>query len=212
MTDTKVIGLTGPYCAGKNYVSLILEQLSFPVLDVDKLGHEIIEKEKDRLVMRFGEDILSPEGLVDRKRLGNKVFGRPKELTALEEIIHPGVNRETLEWINERKEKMCFINAALLHRSSAFEVLDAIILVEAPIFVRMLRARNRDHLPWISIIKRFWSQRKFSSQLSVKKTDIYKVSNSSGCANSGHFESRKLSSRNKLEKRINEIIGGVRKA
>ena len=194
MTGKKIIGLTGSYCAGKNHVAQLLEQRFFPVLDLDKLGHQIIEKEKNRLVLRFGEDILENGGFVDRKRLGYKVFGNPKELAALEEIIHPGVNRETLEWINSREEKLCFINAALLHRSVVFEALESVILVEAPLPVRLFRARKRDRLPWISLFKRFWSQRKFNSQLFRKKTDIYRVSNPSGCTNS------------ELEKRIDEIL------
>jgi dephospho-CoA kinase len=87
----------------------LLEQRFFPVLDVDKLGHEVIETEKERILRRFGEDIISPQGFIDRKKLGQKVFGKPQELAALEEIIHPEVNRKTLEWINARKEKACFI-------------------------------------------------------------------------------------------------------
>ncbi|MCL2374428.1 MAG: dephospho-CoA kinase, partial [Treponema sp.] len=51
----KLIGLTGAYCAGKNRVALLLEQRGFAVLDVDKLGHEVIETEKTRLVSHFGD-------------------------------------------------------------------------------------------------------------------------------------------------------------
>jgi dephospho-CoA kinase len=206
MNGKKIIGLTGSYCAGKNHVAILLEQRFFPVLDLDKLGHEVIETKRESLITRFGGDILGAGGLIDRKKLGQKVFGRPKELAALEEIIHPEVNRKTLEWIDAREEKVCFINAALLHRSSAFELLDAVILVEAPFFVRLLRARKRDRLPWISLIKRFWSQRKFRYQLFRKKTDIYNVGNPSGCANSGFFGLTRLFRRNKLEKRIDEIL------
>ena len=179
--DKRVIGLTGVYCAGKNHVAQILEKRGFPVLDVDKLGHQIIEAEKEKLLSRFGNDILGEGGLVDRKRLGAKVFGRPAELAALEEIIHPGVNLETLTWIDRQKEKICVINAALLHRSSAFEILDAVIIVEAPFFDRLLRARKRDRLPWLDLLKRFRSQIKFDSQYFREKTDIYRVSNPSGC-------------------------------
>ena len=204
-----IIGLSGNYCAGKNYIADLLKERSFPVLDVDKLGHEVIKTEKEGLVKRFGEDILGPDGLIDRKRLGAKVFGKPKELAALEEIIHPAVNRETLSWINNQKVKVCFINAALLHRSSAYELLDAIILVEAPFPVRLCRAKRRDHLPLVLILKRFWSQRKFYSQLLKKKTDIYRVSNPSGCVNSGLFTGRETSLRNKLEKRLDEILSLV---
>ena len=195
----KLIGLTGSYCAGKNHVAVFLKQRGLPVLDVDKLGHQVIELEKERLEARFGWDILDDEGRVDRRRLGAKVFGNGSELAALEEIVHPGVNRITLEWI-QRQEKACVINAALLHRTSAFEALDAIMIVEAGFLVRLLRARKRDHLPWTVLLKRFQSQRTFSSQYSMGKADIYRVENSGFSG----FKSRSL--RNKLENRINEIL------
>ena len=203
MKGKTIIGLTGPYCAGKNHIALLLEQRALPVLDLDKLGHEVIEIQKKHLITRFGEDILGPEGLVNRKKLGEKVFGKPKELRALEEIIHPEVNRKTLEWINAREEKACCINAALLHRSVAFDSLDAVILVKAPLFIRLLRAKKRDLLPWMSLIKRFWSQKEFKYQLLAKKTDIYSVNNRtiSGC-----FGVSKLCRRDNPEKRIDEIL------
>jgi len=204
--NKKIIGLTGNYCAGKNHVAGILERRSIPVLDVDKLGHQAIETEKERLLERFGNDILSQDGSmsvsvsIDRKRLGDKVFGRPEELQALEEIIHPVANRETLAWINARMEPACVINAALLHRSSAFEMLDAVIIVEAPFFVRLLRAKKRDRLPWTALLKRFKSQKKFKAQLFKKIADIYKVENSA-C-----FSFNKDSAEKKLNKRVNEIL------
>ena len=200
LNNKRIIGLTGTYCAGKNHVAILLEQRLLPVLDLDKLGHGIIEAEKERLLARFGSDILAPGGLVDRKLLGDKVFGKPGELAALEDIIHPGVNRETLVWINSRKEQICVINAALLHRSVVFSALDAVIIVEAPFIVRLLRARKRDRLPWTSLLNRFRSQRGFTSQYFIENTDIYKVENP------GFFGFRERSHRDKLEKRIDEVL------
>ena len=196
MNEKKVIGLTGTYCAGKNHVASFFEKQGIPVLDVDKLGHQVIEAEKERLVIRFGSDILNPGGFVDRKRLGARVFGKPEELAALEEIIHPAANRETLSWIGGRKEKTCVINAALLHRSHAFAIMDAVIIVEAPFLIRLLRARRRDRLSWPNLLRRFRSQNTFSSQYYKGKTDIYRVENS------GFFGFV----RNKPEKRIDEIF------
>jgi dephospho-CoA kinase len=200
MMNKKLIGLTGAYCAGKNFAAQLLEKRFLPVLDLDKLGHKVIEIEKERLTLRFGDNILDPYGEVDRKLLGVKVFGKPKELAALEEIVHPAVNRETLAWINGRQEQTCVINAALLHRSSVFGDLDALIIVEAPIFIRFLRAKKRDHLPWLALIRRFGSQKDFSSQYLREKTDIYRVENS------GFFSFGKHFSKMKLEKRIDEIL------
>ena len=202
MNKKKVIGLTGNYCAGKNHVASILEENHIPVLDVDKLGHHAIETEKERLIKRFGDDILAQDGSgsIDRKRLGNKVFGRQKELEALEEIIHPVANSETLAWIDSQKEDACVINAALLHRSSAFEMLDAVIIVEAPFFIRLLRARKRDRLPWAALLKRFKSQRKFNSQFFKEIADIYRVENSA------FFSFNREFAKKKLNKRVNEIL------
>ena len=198
MKDKKIIGLAGLYCAGKNYVGQILEQRGLPVLDADMLGHQVIETEKEHVLARFGSDLLGEDGLVDRKLLGARVFGNPGELAALEEIVHPAVDREITGWIGARKEKACVINAALLHRSSLFKSLDAVIIVEAPLYVRLLRAKKRDRLPWAVLLERFKSQNEFHYQYYSGKTDIYRVSNSSG------LWKRYL--RNKLEKRISEIL------
>ena len=204
----KVIGLTGNYCAGKNHVALLLEKCSISVLDVDKLGHAVIEKEKENLLNRFGEDILKPDGSIDRKLLGNRVFGKPTELSALEEIIHPTVNRETLAWIDGQGEKACAINAALLHRSPVFQMLDAVIVVKAPFIVRLLRAKKRDRLPLPALLKRFQSQRGFDYQLFKEKTDIYIVENSA-CFSLIFSGTSRNSAGNKLEKRIEEILSEI---
>ncbi|MDR2517552.1 MAG: dephospho-CoA kinase [Spirochaetaceae bacterium] len=172
----KVIGLAGLMCAGKNYAASLLEKRGIPVLDVDRLGHEALRTEKAAVAARFGDGVLDGAGEVDRKKLASVVFGKPEELAALEAIVHPAVNRLTTAWI-ERQAASCVINAALLHRSAAFTRLDAIILVEAWLPVRLFRARKRDRLPWSVILKRFHAQRRFIAQYLSRETDIYSVYN-----------------------------------
>jgi len=172
-----LIGLTGMYCAGKNYVAGLLEKQGIPVLDVDKLGHQVLDLEREAILRRFGEDILGEDGRIDRKRLGARVFGKPGEMAALEGIVHPRVNDLTREWVLRQGERICVINAALLHRSVVFGDVAGIILVKAPFWVRLLRARRRDALPWSAILKRFFSQRNFLSQYFLKNADIYIVEN-----------------------------------
>jgi dephospho-CoA kinase len=173
-----LIGLTGTYCAGKNHVAALLERRGLPVLDVDKLGYIAIEAEKGAICARFGENLRRPDGTIDRRRLGEAVFGKPGELAALEAIVHPTANRLTGEWIAGQGGKHCVINAALLHKSSFFDRLDRIILIHAPCIIRLLRAKKRDGLPWPVLLKRFASQRNFNSQYLARKADIYKVENS----------------------------------
>ena len=194
-----LIGLTGTYCAGKNYLAALLEQRGLPVLDVDKLGYAALETEKETLAARFGGDIMRADGSVDRRRLGEKVFGRSEELAALEAIVHPAANRLTEEWIKSQGGT-CVINAALLHRSSIFGRLDCVILVSAPFLTRLLRARRRDRLSWPALFKRFASQKDFTAQYLAGKADIYKVE-SRGFSSAAFRRSRA-----KLERRIDAIL------
>ena len=172
-----LIGLTGKYCAGKNIVATVLEKSGFLILDLDKLGHIAIESKKTEIYTRFGENIKKPDGTIDRHKLGKKVFGRKPEMTVLENIIHPEVNSLTNEWITRHQKENCVLNAALLHKSDVFERLDCIILVKAPFFTRLLRAKKRDKLSFFDIIKRFWIQKYFYAKYSAENADIYKVRN-----------------------------------
>jgi len=192
-----IIGLTGTYCAGKNHVASLLEARGLPVLDVDKLGYKVLENEKDLIFTKFGLSLKKIDGSLDRRLLGQHVFGQPEKLAELENIIHPAVNRLTDEWISTQKNH-CVINAALLHRSSAFHKLNLLILVTAPILTRLFRAKKRDKLPWEEILKRMASQRDFKTQYLSINAEIYKVENS------GFSGSRRLKRQiDKLIERIN---------
>jgi dephospho-CoA kinase len=178
------------------------------VLDVDKLGHEAIKRANDAVAARFGGAVIGADGLVDRKRLGAWVFGRPAELAALEAIVHPEVNRLTDEWIARQRALettawCCAINAALLHKSSAFMRLDALILVRAPLIVRLLRARKRDRLPWLSLVRRFQSQAPFTAQYLTANADIYEINNGA------YFASRYVRAR--LERRLDIILSLIQR-
>jgi dephospho-CoA kinase len=202
-----LIGLTGTYCAGKNFVAGLLEQRGLSVLDVDKLGHEAVEQEKAVIFSRFGEALKKNDGTVDRRRLGEMVFGRAGELAALEAIVHPAANRLTEEWIAARAGQNCVINAALLHRSSVFKRLDCIILVCAPFLTRLLRARRRDGISWFTLLRRFASQRNFTAQYLAGNADIYKVKNLGFLGRPGSLPDGGCFMA-KLERRLDAILEG----
>ena len=207
-----IIGLTGLYCAGKNHIALLLEKRGIPVLDLDKLGHEAINLEKEQLIQCFGKEILGEDGLPDRRRLGNTVFGKPEALASLEAIIHPVVNRLSEEW-TARRTGLCVVNAAVLHKSSIINRLDAIIVVRCPLPIRFFRAKRRDKLPLGELVKRFSSQKDFPRYTAKIKTenkeaklfllpaDIYIMENS------GFSGSRQAAA--DLEKRIDAILEGL---
>ena len=200
-----LIGLTGTYCAGKNHVASLLEARGLPVLDVDKLGYKVLEMEKETIFTQFGKDLRMADGSLNRRLLGQRVFGKPEKLAALEAIVHPAANRLTNEWVAERDragDRACVINAALLHRSTVFDRLDRIILVTAPFFTRLIRAKRRDRLSWAEILKRFASQKDFNSQYLSINAEIYRVENP-GLTGAGNL-------RKKLERRLDKFIKGIK--
>ncbi|MCL2184315.1 MAG: dephospho-CoA kinase [Treponema sp.] len=199
-----IIGLTGKYCAGKNFAGSLLEKKGLPVLDVDKLGYQVLEIKKTEILARFGNDLQNADLTLNRKALGQRVFGKPDELAALEAIVHPEANRLTEEWIaqksgsSETQGAHCVINAALLHKSSVFHRFERIIIVTAPYLTRFFRARRRDRLSWTEIIRRFNSQKDFNSQYLSIKAEIYKVENPSS-----------LGTYKALERQIDKFIEGI---
>lgn len=198
--EPKLIGLTGQYCAGKNHVASILEARGIPVLDVDKLGHLALEQEKAAITARFGTDILNADGSINRKALGARVFGNPGDLADLEAIVHPRANQLTEAWIASRTEPALAINAALLHRSAAFQKLTCIIIVQAGLLTRLFRAKKRDKLPLFELLKRFKSQHQFNAQYFQGNADTYIVKNRGVLGTCARWH------RHQLERRIDAIL------
>lgn len=141
-----IIGLTGKSCAGKDAVAALLDKKRFEVIDVDKLGHDALAMNKDKLVEAFGDGIIAQDGSVDRKVLGPLVFSNPDKLEALNSITHPWMHDEAIRRAEEaeREGKDAVINAALLESMGFIESCDRIILVVAGYETRLKRALQRD--------------------------------------------------------------------
>lgn len=172
-----LVGLTGAYCAGKNAAAGILEERGFRTLDVDKLGHRALNEAAGELAERFGSTVVRPDGTVDRAALGALAFADPGVLKILEAIVHPRVLAMAESWIAQGHGERLVLNAALLHRMPAMASCDFVLLVRAPLAVRLRRARARDGLSPLAALKRFWSQRGFEAQYFRKGADIYIVEN-----------------------------------
>ena len=141
-----IIGLTGKSCAGKDAVAALLDKKRFEVIDVDKLGHDALAMNKDKLVEAFGDGIIAQDGSVDRKILGPLVFSDSDKLGTLNSITHPWMHDEAMRRAEEaeREGKEAVINAALLESMGFVESCDRIILVVAGYETRLKRALQRD--------------------------------------------------------------------
>ncbi|MGD0130099.1 MAG: dephospho-CoA kinase [Terriglobia bacterium] len=87
-------GLTGGIASGKSTVARIFEELGAKVIDADRVGHELLRSSSPvhrQVVARFGQEILRPDGEIDRGRLGSMVFADPQKLRELSAIVHPSL-------------------------------------------------------------------------------------------------------------------------
>lgn len=93
----RVLGLTGPIGCGKTTVGdMLLELGALDRIDADVEVHALMQPGTEvtrEISSEFGQDVLAPDGGVDRSRLGRIVFSQPDKLRALEGITHPAVRR-----------------------------------------------------------------------------------------------------------------------
>ena len=86
------MGLTGGVASGKSTVSAIFAELGAVIIDGDKLAREVVEQGTPglvRVIEVFGPGLLTPEGDLDRAKLGTIVFNDADKRRLLESIVHP---------------------------------------------------------------------------------------------------------------------------
>lgn len=116
-----IIGLIGGIASGKSKMVSRFESMGAKIIDCDKLAHEVYEPGQDcyRLIVKaFGEDVVGADGKIDRKILGEKVFGNPENLTKLNQIVWPILLervKKTIKRLHEKeKAEIVILEAAVL--------------------------------------------------------------------------------------------------
>lgn len=139
-----VIGLTGNIATGKSVVRKMLEHLGAYGIDADALAHRAIAKDApgyQPVVDLFGRWILTPEGQIDRTRLGKIVFSDSEALAALEAIIHPLVGQAVDLLVLRAGQKVIVVEAIKLLEGSLRSACDNIWVTAAPMEIQLRRLR-----------------------------------------------------------------------
>ena len=143
------VGLTGGIGVGKTTVSDYFKQLEVPVVDTDVIAHELVAPGSPALceiVTRFGSDVLMSNGELDRKLLGRIVFADPKKRKELESILHPKIKEEILDKIQGLNAPYCILVVPLLIETDYVELVDKVLLVDAPDEKRIDWIKHRNGL------------------------------------------------------------------
>ena len=149
----KRIGITGPTGAGKTTALNALSALGVHIIDADQVYHDLLEGSaplREALTTRFGTGIVTDEGKVDRKALGNVVFAVPEALADLDAITHRfiihEIDRQAAQAQAEGRPAVA-IDAISLIESGVGETCDAVVGVLAPKEMRVRRIMAREGIP-----------------------------------------------------------------
>ena len=145
------VGLTGGYATGKSFVARELETHGCHLIYADKLGHEVLSPGGEAYaptIALFGEDILSPDQTIDRKKLASLVFGNAELLKQLTELIHPAVFRleeALMKRIQGADPKgIVVVEAAILIETGRYKDYDRVIVTTCSREKQIIRGMKRD--------------------------------------------------------------------
>lgn len=173
----KTVAITGGIGSGKTRVCGILSARGIPVYDSDSAAKRLYDTDDtlpDAIEEAFGCGIRRPDGRLDREKLASLVFPSPDRLAVLEGIVHPAVLRDFLRWraMNEANlpdglpspaffGKAPFVvleSAVILDKPAFLSEVDRVVLVDAPLTLRLRRSCGRDGCDEGKIIERMARQ------------------------------------------------------
>ena len=137
------VGLTGGVASGKSTVATMLADLGAVVIDADALARDVVAGGTPGLaavVEEFGEELLGPDGELDRPAMGRLVFGDESARRRLEAIVHPLVFERIVQLEEQAPEGAVVVHdIPLLAESGRADTFDAVIVVDAPEEVQVAR-------------------------------------------------------------------------
>ena len=146
-----VIGITGGIGTGKSSVVEILKEKGYAVLSADAISHEIMTPDSsvvNRLRSVFGEEIICPDGTLNRKDLAQKAFSRPENTEKLNEIVQQAIKEELTARITRLKQEdplqVIIAEIPLLYEAGWDDLCDSVWTITAEMDTRIRRIMQRD--------------------------------------------------------------------
>ena len=141
------IAVTGGIGSGKSYISHLLEDMHIPVYNADNEAKRLTVSDagiRGELIALLGEEVYK-DGLLNKPLLASYLFSDPAHVLQINSIIHPRVRKDFTVWV-ERQEKCVIVGmeSAILYEAGFQDTVDAVIMVYAPVELRIQRAMYRD--------------------------------------------------------------------
>lgn len=168
------VGLTGSIGVGKTFVAGVFAELGCHVLDADDLAREVVAPGSEalqRVVERFGAEILRDDGTLDRAKLGAIVFAEPDKRRLLNSILHPYIiaqqDQRLRQWEAEDPDGIGIIDAALMIESGGSKRFNKLIVVHCRPEIQLSRLMARNNLSLAE------AERRINSQMSQEEKKAF---------------------------------------
>ena len=144
-----VVGLTGGISSGKSTVADLFAKKDVPIIDADQLARALTipgTPALNQIIKLFGQEIVLPDGTLDRKKLGNLIFRDATKRKQLEELLHPLIRAEMKRQIEALNTPYCIAMIPLLLETTQNPLINRILVVDTSEESQISRTMARDHL------------------------------------------------------------------
>ncbi|MFK2824631.1 dephospho-CoA kinase [Bacillus sp. B190/17] len=159
-----MIGLTGGIASGKSTVSRLLQELGYTIVDADVAARTVVEPGSPALSQiagAFGDEVLLPDGSLDRRKLGDLIFNDEKQREKLNAIVHPAVRQFMMaekEAAIEEGKQTIIMDIPLLYESKLTWMVDKVLVVYTDEATQLHRLMVRNDLDEAAAQARIASQ------------------------------------------------------
>ena len=128
----------------------MLEERGFPIVDADRIARLVVEPGQpalEEIRQTFGDEVILPDGTMDRAAVGNRIFNNPAERKKLNDIMHPAIRQEMLRQRDghlERGAKTVVMDIPLLFESRLQHFADKVLVVSVTEETQLKRLMERD--------------------------------------------------------------------
>lgn len=148
----RLIGLAGGIGTGKSTVARILRLRGYDVYDCDLEAKRLMDESdyvRRSLRDRWGEEIYSARGELDRRKVAQYVFADRREKAWLDSLVHGLVRHDVKRWADTHTDyslDMVFVESAILFTSGLADMCQEVWEVTAPLDIRVDRVMKRSSL------------------------------------------------------------------
>ena len=146
---TLVVGLTGGIGSGKTTVANGFSALGVTVIDADQLARELVRPGQpalDEIITLFGKDCVTPDRQLQRDYVRQQIYSDPGLKRQLEAVLHPKIRHRIIALLANIQDPYCIVVIPLLLETQQTDLVDRILVVDAPEKEQLARVAARDSL------------------------------------------------------------------